>query len=191
MNVERLSSAKTDPDYVSFQIKPNYRTLGPRLGPKVKDLAKALANADGFAMRAELAETGSVTVDLAGEAVELSAADLDIKVSADEHHAAASGTRMLVVLNTDVTPELERKGLARELVSKIQNIRKELDLPYEARIETAIVGSVRVGEAVAAHEDYIKRETLTVRLLDSVPEGAEPVMVKVEGEDVTFAVKRA
>ena len=98
---------------------------------------------------------------------------------------------MLVVLNTDVTPELERKGLARELVSKIQNIRKELDLPYEARIETAIVGSVRVGEAVAAHEDYIKRETLTVRLLDSVPEGAEPVMVKVEGEDVTFAVKRA
>ena len=191
LNVERLSSAKTDPDYVSFQIKPNYRTLGPRLGPKVKDLAKALANADGFAMRAELAETGSVTVDLAGEAVELSAADLDIKVSADEHHAAASGTRMLVVLNTDVTPELERKGLARELVSKIQNIRKELDLPYEARIETAIVGSVRVGEAVAAHEDYIKRETLTVRLLDSVPEGAEPVMVKVEGEDVTFAVKRA
>ena len=97
----------------------------------------------------------------------------------------------MVMLNTEITAELEREGLARELVSRIQNIRKDMDLPYEARIETAITGSDRIREAVAAHEKYILDETLSVKLLDSVPDGVDPVTVKVEGEDVTLAVKRA
>ena len=146
---------------------------------------------DGAGARAKLREQGKIVLCIGGEDVELSPGDLDIRASAQEGYAAASGVRVLVTINTEVTPELVQEGLAREIVSRVQAQRKALDLPYEARIETYVGGSVSVKEALAAHADYVKSETLTSTLLDSPPEGAKVEKAKVDGEEIKVAIRRA
>ncbi|MHC4248227.1 MAG: class I tRNA ligase family protein [Planctomycetota bacterium] len=160
LNVKRGHVERSDPPHVKFSVKPNFKSLGPRLGKKVKDLAKLLAKADGRAVREALRDGGSYEVDLVGEKVSLSAEDLDVRVEATAGHAAAAGANVLVVLDTEVSPELEAEGLARELVSIIQGFRKELDLPYEARISLWVVVPEELGAKINPHRRYIMQETL-------------------------------
>ena len=191
LNVKRGHVERSDPPHVKFTVKPNFKALGPRLGKKVKDLAKLLAKADGRAVREALRDGGTYAIDLAGDTVSLSADDLDVRVEATTGHAAAAGANVLVVLDTEVTPELELEGLAREIVSRVQAMRKDMDLAYEARIETYVSGSAKVTDALAAHSGYVMRETLTERLLDSAPDGAKRETATVDGEDIEIAVRAA
>ncbi|MHC4200369.1 MAG: DUF5915 domain-containing protein, partial [Planctomycetota bacterium] len=190
LNVKKVTVAREDPEHVCFLLKPNFRALGPRFGKKVKELQKELGSMDGAEARAKLREQGKIVLCIAGEDVELSAGDLDIRASAQEGYAAASGVRVLVTINTEVTPELVQEGLAREIVSRVQAMRKALDLPYEARIETYVGGSPEVNSALAAHAEYVKSETLSSTLLDSPPEGAAVEKAKADGEEIEIAVRK-
>jgi isoleucyl-tRNA synthetase len=194
LNVTEGEVLPTEPGHVSFQAKPNFKALGPRLGKAVKELASRLADLDGSDVRKALREQGSFRIRLSCGEVALSRGDLDMRASAKCGYSAVEGPNVLVILDTRITEQLSRKGIAREIVNRIQTARKLFDLPYEARIETYLNGPERIMEAVREHEEYIRSETLSVRLLGSPPE--QPIRgvidkTFVEGEEVEIALGRA
>ncbi|MBN2713775.1 MAG: isoleucine--tRNA ligase, partial [Planctomycetes bacterium] len=151
INVKEIVFAHNAADYVDYTVKPNFKALGPKLGSNVKLCAGALAKADSKTVVEAIQNEGRYVIELNGESVELNSDELDVRISAKEGFAAASGRGVVVVLDTSVTPELELEGLAREVVNRIQNIRKELDLAYEARISVRLEGQGRVLEAAEKH----------------------------------------
>ncbi|MFW5856431.1 MAG: isoleucine--tRNA ligase [Planctomycetota bacterium] len=189
VNVKALHFTQDAETYVSFEVRPNFKTLGPRLGKDVKQAAGALAKLDAAAV-ARAANAGEpVTVAYEGGSVDLGPEDLDIRLQAREGYVAAQGPHCVVVLNTEVTPELKREGLAREVVSRIQALRKELDLPFEARIAVGVEGDDAIAEAVAAHEEMIRRETLAAELAVGAVAGGETREVSVEKTPVVLSLR--
>ena len=210
LNVKTVAVAQKDPEQVKFQVKPNFRALGPTFGKKVKDLAKLLAKADGAGLRAQLAADGAVTVcedassgELylptadrpAGESPThaLSGDDLDIRASAQKGYAAASGLKLVVLLNTEITDNLRREGIARDFVSGVQNERKKRDLPYDGRITTYVVAPPQVVEAIRANEEYVKRETLadSIVFVETMEAAETATSFKIDDAEVTIRLDLA
>jgi isoleucyl-tRNA synthetase len=174
---------------VRYALKPNFRALGPKLGKKVQLAKQVLAKADAGALRAELATEGQVTLDLEGERVDLGPAEIEVSVEAAEGYAAAGGRVGVVVLHTALTEELRDEGLGRELLARIQGLRKELGLEFVARIRLAIDGSERVHRVVQAAEAMLKREALIERLEIGAPSFEATVReLSVDGELVRVAL---
>jgi isoleucyl-tRNA synthetase len=191
LNVKKVWVARRDPKQVTFSIKPNFKTLGPRLGKKVKDLAKVLAQADGAELRRALAAGRPIVVCEDAECGELylptenrpadgatvhelTGDDLDLRASAVPGYAAASGIKLVVILNTEITKELRQEGIARDFVSSVQAKRKEENLAYEARISIHATAPSEVVQAVQANEEYVRNETLahSISFVDALPDGA-------------------
>lgn len=160
LNVHEVEFADDAAQYVQYQIKPDFKKLGPKLGKNVKACAAELAQANAAELVAGLAADGAIGVEIEGKSYELLADELDVRIDAKEGFAAASGRGAVVAIDSTLTPELEREGLARELVNRIQGLRKELDLPYEARIKLRIGAGGSVARAALEHEKFIAAETL-------------------------------
>lgn len=162
LNIKSLSYVD-DPDaYVVYTVKPMLSVLGPKYGRLLPGIQKALAGADPAGLVRSLRERGEVTLDAGGEPVRLTQEDLDVRVEDRPGYAVEMGRGTYVVLATDLTPELIREGLAREIVSKIQNMRKNAGLALTDRIRVEFVADEEVAAAVEAFEDYIAGETLAV-----------------------------
>ena len=192
LNVKRAELAERAADYVEFAVKPNPKSLGPRFGKRRPLIAEALAAADAAQLRQQLVDTGELFLQLEGEEIRLTNEDVFVNLSAKPGYAAAQGRRVVVVLATEVTPELKREGLARDLVRAIQEIRRDLDLAFDDRIQLGILAEGQVAEAVATHTDYIKGETLALELTATSLSNADKVeTVTVEGTEVTLHVAKA
>ncbi len=193
LNVKELVLTDDPEGLVTFEVRPDYRALGPRFGSRMPGIARALASLDPEETRARVARGDNVRVSVAGEDIDLSPHELDVRVKPREGYAASASARTVVVLDTTLTDELRFEGFARELVSKIQAMRRELDLSYEARIVTHIGGDEYVEEVLRAQGDYIRRETLTRELVPGPPEGENTLdkEEKVEGRKVRLAIARA
>src|SRR6185436_1590667 len=115
---------------------------------------------------AELTATGKVTLAVSGESVELDNEDIQVRLQAKPGWAAAQGKGCVVVLSTELTPELLREGLARDLVRLIQDRRKELDCQYTDRIEVGLVtDSAELRAAVTENDAYVRGETLAMKVI--------------------------
>ena len=134
-------AARAD-QYITYTVLPDLKRLGPRLGKRLPELRKALAAADAAALLAQLEAHGHVDLPVANEPVELDAQDLQVRLQAKEGWAAAQGPTAVVVLSTELTPELIIEGWARELVHAIQNRRKDLGCEYTDRIAVGVVTDV-------------------------------------------------
>jgi isoleucyl-tRNA synthetase len=165
---------------VRYVLKPNFRALGPKLGKKVQLAKQALAKADAAVLRTELATAGFIALDLGGERVSLGREEIEVTVEASEGYAAAGGPVGVVVLHTALTDELRDEGLAREIVSRVQGIRKDLALGFTDRIELFVGGSERVTRVAAAFRGNIADEVLAA----SLEVGRE----SLEGETRSFLV---
>ena len=162
LNVKRLERIDTLSGLMTWTVIPNFRTLGPRLGPRVNEVKAALAAADGSELQRQLEADGFVEV--AGERLE---AD-DVEVRADRHQdfALAEAEGWAVALDLDVDDTLRREGQARELVRALNDLRKDLGFAIADRV----VATVTVGEglqaALDAHRDWIAGEILATGLVD-------------------------
>jgi len=138
---------------------------------------------------AELEADGKVTLDVDGTSVELDGEDLQVRMQAKEGWAAAQGHECVVVLATELTDELIREGLARDLSRLINDRRKELDCQFTDRIRVGIVtDSDQLKQAVAENTEFIQGETLAVEIVfDSLPE-VEGVPREVGGDALTLSV---
>ena len=192
LNVREVVFAEGGGEHVRYGVKPNYRRLGPRLGKKMQAAKQAFQAADGSKLRAELLENGHSEISVEGEKVALEPEDVEIVVDAKEGYAAAGDSTAVVVLSTALTPELVDEGIYRELLSRVQSLRKDLDLDYTQRIGVGLSGSERIGRIVRDREEHFKGETLCTDLrVDSEPAPwpeAESRSVEVEGEPVTLYI---
>lgn len=161
LNVKAVRFAEDADLYVRYQVKPNFRLIGPRLGPLVQKLKGVLAEADGAALRAELESLGKVVVDAGGTEVSLSREELEVSLSAREGYAAKAGRSAVVVLDTAVDRELLEEWWAREVVAAVNGLRGDRSLPYEARIRLEIWCGEELRRALEKHRGHLEGETLS------------------------------
>ena len=146
-------------DALSKTIKPNFRVLGKKVGKRMKSAAAAIARMDQGAIAA-LETTGAYEIDLAGEAYALAREDVDIQAADIPGWEIASDGPFTVALDLTLTPDLEREGLARELVNRIQNLRKAAGLTVTDRIAVTLSQNEALAAAVGAHGAYVRSEVL-------------------------------
>jgi isoleucyl-tRNA synthetase len=147
-------------DAVAYDLKPNFRALGPRLGKRVQAVKQALLAADCGALRTELAANGAVVLNVDGEALTLDTSELSVAVVAAEGFAAAGGKSGVVVLHTALDDDLLDEGLAREVLSQLQSQRKKLALGYTDRIVVKMRGGERLQRVVQQYRAHIEKEAL-------------------------------
>ncbi|MDH3592757.1 MAG: DUF5915 domain-containing protein, partial [Planctomycetota bacterium] len=189
LNVKSVRLSEDPAQFVDFEIIPNYRALGPKLGKRLPQCKNALAGADGSALYDTLEAKGVITIELDdGQPVLLSRDEIEVRLKAREGYAAASEGDKVIVLDTKITPELRREGLAREVIHHIQGARKDLDLEYDARIEIRYEAGDELGAAVAEHSDWIRNETLATAL-DTGEAGADAREAEIDGLLLRFTIR--
>lgn len=192
LNVEAVEYTTDAGPYVTYRIVPNFKRLGPRIGPLIQKLKGALARADGGQLLKELESQGRVVLTIDGQEVELDGDDIEVRLEANEGWAAAQGKSAVVVLSTELTPELIRKGQARDAVRLIQDRRKELDLEFTDRIHLYLwTDSEELTRALEENREYICRETLATEMqigAGDPPEGAEIVERQIGDQSLRIGI---
>ncbi len=163
LNVKEVVFAAELDQYMNFTLKPNFKVAGPVLGKNIKAFGAALAKEDAADVVARL-EAGSMTLNLNGEDVEIQKDFVDVRITAKEGFAVAMENNVFTILDTTVTPELAAEGLARELISKVQQMRKANDYEMMDNIRIFVDADADVKAAVDTFCDYIKKETLAVAI---------------------------
>ena len=161
LNVKAVEDVDTLSDLLTWRVTPNFRSLGPRLGPRLADVKAALEQADGSALQRAL-DAGQ-TIEVAG--VELSRDDVELRATRHSSFALAEDGGWAVALDLDLDDDLRREGLARELVRALNELRKERGLAIADRVRLTLSGPDAVGAALAAHGPWIAGEVLAVELL--------------------------
>jgi isoleucyl-tRNA synthetase len=191
INVKELAFAEDAARYVTFTVKPNFQVLGPVLGKSMKACAAALAREDAAGVVHDVKEKGAFELAFDGRTVALTPDRLDVRIAAREGFAAADGRGAVVVLDAQVTPELEREGVARELINRIQTIRKELDLPFEARIRVRVGAGGKAARAAIEHGAVIAAETLACDYKVEWEDLGNVREFELAGENVRVAIVEA
>ena len=193
LNVHEVAFVHAGEEHVRYALRPNFRRLGPRLGKKMPLAKKAFAEADAAALRNRLLTTGSAEIDVDGEELHLEPDDVEILVEAAEHFAAASDRTAVVVINTDLDDKLREEGFYRELLHRIQNLRKELDVEYTQRIRLSVQGSDRLQRIITENQAHFMGEVLCTELRHDEPSwnGAERRTINVEDEEITVMLSEA
>lgn len=164
LNVKKVVFEKDLDKYMNFSLKPNFRAAGPVLGSKVKAFGGAMAKVNAAEFVAKMEEEGKVTIDLDGEAFDVTKELVDIRISAKEGFAVAMENNVFTILDTTLNQDLIDEGLARELVSKVQQLRKQKDFEMMDTIDIVVRADEEVMTAIEKHKEYIMKETLAVSL---------------------------
>ena len=174
VNVKEIELLEDASGILVKQIKPNFKTLGPKFGKDMKAIATAVQEF-GQAEIAQFEKAQTYSLQLPDKTVTLSLDDVEISTQDIEGWLVATAGSLLVALDIHITPELRQEGIARELVNRIQNIRKDNDYDITDRIQIRLQAHSALQAAVTANEAYIKNETLTdsITFLESLPEGEE------------------
>ena len=190
LNVHKVSFVPPEEAHVHYVLKPNFRQLGPRLGKLVKAAKQAFADVDAAALRAELLAQGESSITIEGTKVPLGPDDVEIQVEAADHFAAAGDSSAVVVLNTDLTPELLDEGLFREILRRVQDLRKDVDVAYTERIRLHLDGSERLKRVAEANRESLMAETHCTELLGPTGEPVDWKEFTLDGEDLRLALVR-
>jgi isoleucyl-tRNA synthetase len=177
LNVKDVDFTQDAEMYIEYQIQPNFKRLGPRVGKLMPQVKKTLAQADGGELMRELNQDGKIVLSCDGQQLELDGEDVQIRLQAREGWAAAQGEQCVVVLSTELTPELILEGLARDAIRFIQDERKKRGCEYTDRIVVRITtDSEELSEALTKNLDYVRNETLAVDLvIIELDEGKPPI----------------
>lgn len=190
LNVKRVRYAREAEKYIRYHVQPNFKALGPRLGRQMPAVKKALTEADGASLLKELESSHQVSLDIDGQPVVLGPDDVQVRLEAKPGWTAAQGRSCVVVLSTELTEELIREGLARDLVRHIQERRKALDCQYTDRIAVGVVTQAdEVAQAVNENRDYIMGETLAEQLTDQPIDGVPSSEHEIASHPVTLFIK--
>ncbi len=192
LNVKRVVFAETDASFGRWRAKPNYKVLGPKLGNRVKAVATILAADDGSVASA-LARGDEVAIAIEdGMTVPLTLEEVDMVQEVTEGWGVASDGGLTVALDLEVTDELRREGLARELVRAIQEARRAAGLDVSDRIVAAVSATGEVAASLEAFRGYVAGETLCVGLDDGTLDGdAFHHDVEIDGMAVSISLRKA
>ena len=190
VNVKTVEFVDHSSEVVQRSAKPNFSRLGPRLGALMKPVNQAVRQLDDDAINTYL-ETGSLTLEVEGETVELGAGDLEIQSEGIAGWEVGQQAGVTVALDTQISDELLAEGLAREAVKRIQNLRKDADFDVTDRIAIAYHGSDPIVDAIARYADWIRNETLALELDEAKQPSGEAVQTFAIGDEtLTVGVRR-
>ncbi len=164
LNVKDVVFTKDLNEYMDFSLKPNFKVAGPKLGPKVKAFGKALLQLDGSQIAPKLENGETITIDLDGEAFQITNEIVDVKITAKEGFTVSMEDNLFVMLDTTLTKDLVNEGFAREFISKVQQMRKNNNFEMMDSINIYFNGDEDITRAVEIHKDYIMQETLAVSI---------------------------
>ena len=189
LNVKEVKFADDVESFISYSFKPQLRTVGPKYGKLLGGIRQALTDINGTAAMNELRTNGVLKLDINGNNVELTEEDLLIETAQTEGYVSESDGETSVVLDTNLTPELIEEGFVREIISKIQTMRKEAGFEVMDKIKVYAHGNDKIQDVMKAHEDEIKSEVLA----DEMVLGETDGYVKewnINKEAVTMGVKK-
>ncbi|HRV33887.1 MAG TPA: DUF5915 domain-containing protein, partial [Anaerovoracaceae bacterium] len=166
INVKSVVFEKDMDRFINYGLKPDFKVAGPLLGAKIKAFGAALAKADAKALIDVIENDGSITMELNGEPAEITREMVDVAVSAKKGFTAALENGLCVILDTTVTADLVAEGLARELISKVQQMRKQKNFDMMDRIRIFVDPGEAVAEAIEGYDAFIRKETLADEILE-------------------------
>jgi isoleucyl-tRNA synthetase len=190
LNVKQVDFIEQADQYITYNVLPDLKRLGPRLGRRLPTLRKILSQTDGGSLLAELESRGQVVFQLDDGPITLDAGDLQVRLQAKEGWTAAQGRGCVVVLSTEISDALKQEGLARELVHAVQTVRKETNCQYTDRIEIVIDSdSEEIRAAVADFGDYIRSETLAIEIRFESLDGVDAADLDLSGQSLKMTIK--
>ena len=190
LNVKAMEFAQDVSAFTSYTFKPQLRTVGPKYGKLLGGIKQYLGSVDGNAAMAELKAEGHITFDVNGSEVVLAEEDLLIDAAQTEGYVSITDRNVTVVLDTNLTEELIEEGFVREIISKIQTMRKEADFEVTDHIVVYMDGNDKLKAITEKNVDGVKADVLA----EEVVFGSTDGFVKewsINGEDVTLGVKKA
>lgn len=190
VNVRDIEFIRDAGAVVNRTAKANFKSLGPRLGKQMKEAAALIAALDAAAISRFL-DAGSLDIAIGQTALTLGPEDMEIVSEELGGWSVAQEGRVTVALDTALTPELRQQGYARELVNRIQQLRKSLDLALTDRITVELAAPAEISAAVEAFADYIRAEVLAQSLVVvAVPAGARVETVEIAEAEVRIGISR-
>ncbi|WP_303841189.1 isoleucine--tRNA ligase [Selenomonas ruminantium] len=188
LNVKEVVFKDDMEEYLSYSFKPNFRVLGPKVGKQIGAVKAALEKLNGHKAKAELDATGKLVVALPDGEVTLTTEDVEVSMAQTEGFNCQRYNGVTIALDTTLTEELLEEGFVREIISKVQTMRKENGFEVTDHIKVSLSGNEKLQAIVAKNEDYLKEITLA----DSVAYGTlagEAKEWNINGENVTIAVE--
>ena len=189
LNTKKVTFTEEVDGFVTYNFKPQMRTVGPKYGKLLGGIRQVLPTLDGQAAMAELKETGAIHLDINGQPVVLSEEDLLIETAQSEDYVTEQDNDITVVLEIKLTPELIEEGFVRELVSKVQTMRKEAGFEVTDRIVIYAMGNEKIEGILTAHKEQIQSEVLANDTVLGSTNGYTKEW-NINGEKVTLAVEK-
>lgn len=186
LNVKDVKFEKQLDKYMNYSLKPNFKVAGPVLGKNIKAFGAALAAADAAAVVAELETGGKYVLKVGDDDMKIEKDFVDVRIDAKEGFAVAMENNLFVILDTNLDADLIDEGFARELISKVQQLRKQKGLEMMDNISITIAADDEISAAVKKHKDYIMKETLALKL----EENDAPEEFDLNGHKTGIAVEK-
>ncbi len=176
VNIKEIELLEEASDILVKQIKPNFKTLGPRFGKDMKAIAGAVTNFSAEDIN-KIEQNGVLDIEVNGKNLTLALDDVEITSQDIEGWLVANEGSLTVALDITITDELRKEGIARELVNRIQNLRKDSGFEVTDRIDVKLQNDVQINTAIIANMSYIKAETLTedLEIIEKLESGIEIV----------------
>ncbi len=189
LNVKAVEFVEDVRSFTSYSFKPQLKTVGPKYGKQLGNIRKALADIDGNAAMDTLRSEGALRFDFGGEEVVLAEEDLLIDMAQTPGYVSESDNSITVALDTNLTPQLVEEGFVRELVSKIQTMRKEAGFEVTDHIRVYLEGNDRLAAVLEDHRDEIGAEVLADQILTGRTGGYSKEW-NINGEKAVLGVER-
>ena len=189
LNVKKVTFTDDVRDFSSYSFKPQLKTVGTKFGKQLGEIRAALSDVDGNAAMDEVNETGALKLVLPSGEVVLEKDDLLIDIAQKEGYVSESDNKITVVLDTNLTPELLEEGFVKEIISKVQTMRKEAGFEVMDKITLYAKDNTKIIEILDKNGAEIKSAVLATEIVTGITEGYEKSW-NVNGEEVVMGVKK-
>ena len=189
LNIKNVEFREDISEFSAYSFKPQLKTVGPKYGKLVGDIRNYLAGVDSRAAMAELGEKGSLTFEVKGETVSLAKEDLLIEAAESADYQTEGDDKVTVVLDKKLTPELIEEGYVREIISKVQSMRKEADFAVTDHITLYMDNNDKLAEIVVKNDEKVMTAVLADHILLGEMKGFTREW-NINGETVTIGVAR-
>ncbi len=188
LNVKAVTFKDDMEEYLTYSFKPQFRVLGPKVGKQIGEIKAALGKLNGSKAKAELDSTGTLKLSLASGEVTLTPEDVEVSMAQKEGFNCQRYNGVTIALDTTLTEELLEEGFVREIISKVQTMRKENGFEVTDHITVSLSGNEKLASIVKKNEAYLKEITLADTVVYGSLEGQEKEW-NINGEMLTLAVK--
>ena len=188
LNIKEVVFTDDVGGFVSYSFKPQLKTLGPKYGKQLGEIRNALANVDGVKAKAELNETGTMTLSISTGDIKLTEDDLLIDVKQMEGLYTVSDNGVTAVLDTTLTPELVEEGFVREIISKVQTMRKDAGFEVMDHIVVGVSGNDKIADIMSKNKAGIAKDVLANDIVNTTDGFVKDW--NINGEKVVLSVSK-